>query len=285
MINIEKFILIRKTKKLSQTELCHGICTQSTLSKFENNGQVPSFKILKQLCDRMGIEVGDIMTRSDNKQISHLLFEADFLFINFDYAKILNILSQINPHDLKRDEDKVHYHFLRGQYALKSDRNDMSALFYFNNILTTTNLPKNDIYRLLALNGCSQIYAKQGELEKAEHYYDQILKTIMDVEITNLLTTMHILAVLCDAGEFYGERKMYRESNSLLRYAYKIGIDHHAIFYMARILLRQGINDMEQAKKKEITSQHLHDACAFARINRNHITLNKARKLLKQLNA
>ena len=262
MINIEKFVQIRKDQKLSQTDLCHGICTQSTLSKFENNGQVPSFKILKQLCDRLNIEVGDIMTSSDEKKVARLLFEADFSFINFDYAKILNILSQINPQNLKRDEDKVHYHFLRGQYALKSD-----------------------IYRLLALNGCSQIYAKQGETEKAQHYYDQILKSIMDVDITNVLTTMHILAILCDAGEFYGERKMYKESNSLLRYGYKIGIEQHAIFYMARILLRQGINDMEQAKKKEITSQHLHDACAFARINRNRITLEKARKLLKQLNA
>ena len=55
MINIDKFIKIRKSKKISQNELSHGICTQSTLSKFENNGQVPSFKILKQLCDRMGI--------------------------------------------------------------------------------------------------------------------------------------------------------------------------------------------------------------------------------------
>lgn len=180
MINIEKFVQIRKDQKLSQTDLCHGICTQSTLSKFENNGQVPSFKILKQLCDRLNIEVGDIMTSSDEKKVARLLFEADFSFINFDYAKILNILSQINPQNLKRDEDKVHYHFLRGQYALKSDRNQMSALFYFNNILTTDNLPKNDIYRLLALNGCSQIYAKQGETEKAQHYYDQILKSIMD---------------------------------------------------------------------------------------------------------
>lgn len=172
MINIEKFILIRKTKKLSQTDLCYGICTQSTLSKFENNGQVPSFKILKQLCDRMDIEVGDIMTRSDNNRIAHLLFKADFLFINFDYAKILNILSQINSSDLKRDEDKVHYQFLQGQYALKSDHNDVSALFYFNNILTKSKLPQNDIYRLLALNGCSKIYNERGELEKARHYYD-----------------------------------------------------------------------------------------------------------------
>lgn len=137
---------------------------------------------------------------------------------------------------------------------------------------------------MLALNGCSQIYAKQGETKKAEHYYSQVLKNIKDVEINNPLTTLHALAILCDASEFYGQREMYKESNSLLRYAYKIGTEKHVIFYMARILLQQGINDIAQNKDKTIISQHLHDAIAFARINRNRITLNKARKLLKQLN-
>lgn len=86
MINIQKFVQVRKKLKLSQTELCQGICTQSTLSKFENNGQVPSFKILKQLCERMDIDVSDIMDNSEHKYIAHILFEADFAFINFDYS-------------------------------------------------------------------------------------------------------------------------------------------------------------------------------------------------------
>ncbi len=283
IIDIKKFIQIRKAQKLSQTDLCHGICTQSTLSKFENNGQVPSLKILNQLCDRLQIEVGYIINRSDEQRITQLLFDADFAFINFDYTKILNLLSEVSEDTLKRKEDQVHYQFLQGQYALKSDRNEMSALFYFNNILTTKDLPKNDIYRLLALNGCSQIYANQGEMQKAEHYYSQVLKNIKSVEINNPLTTLHALAILCDASEFYGQREMYKESNSLLRYAYKIGTEKHVIFYMARILLQQGVNDIAQNKNKEIISQHLHDACAFARINRNNITLNKARKLIKNL--
>ena len=72
MINIEKFIKIRKSLKLSQNELCNGICTQSTLSKFENNGQIPSFKILKQLCERMNISLSDIMLTSTESEIAPL---------------------------------------------------------------------------------------------------------------------------------------------------------------------------------------------------------------------
>lgn len=126
IIDIKKFVQIRKKQKLSQTELCDGICTQSTLGKFENNGQVPSLKILNQLCDRLHIEVGNIINCSDERRIAQLLFDADFSFINYDYTKILNLLSEVNEDTLKRKTDQVHYPFLRRQYALKSDRNEMN---------------------------------------------------------------------------------------------------------------------------------------------------------------
>lgn len=103
---------------------------------------MPSLKILNQLCNHLHIEVGDIINRSDEQRIAQLLFDADFSFINYAYTKILNLLSEVNEDTLKRKTDQVHYQFLRGQYALKSDRNEMSALFYFNNILTTKDLPR-----------------------------------------------------------------------------------------------------------------------------------------------
>lgn len=34
IIDIKKFVQIRKKQKLSQMELCDGICTQSTLGNF-----------------------------------------------------------------------------------------------------------------------------------------------------------------------------------------------------------------------------------------------------------
>ncbi|MGB9342420.1 helix-turn-helix domain-containing protein, partial [Trichococcus sp.] len=51
-MNIERFIEARKALNLSQMELAEGICTQATLSRFENNGQVPNLKILIKLCNR-----------------------------------------------------------------------------------------------------------------------------------------------------------------------------------------------------------------------------------------
>lgn len=283
MININKFIKIRKSQKISQNELCKGICTQSTLSKFENNGQVPSFKILESLCDRMSIEVGDIMTTSLDNDATQKMFKAEFAFITYDYTKIYRLLEEIDPQSLKHKTDQLHYNYLRGLFAFESDRNSMTALFYFNSILNDENLTKNNIYRLLALNGCSRIYFEEQEMAKAHHYYDQIVKYIKDVEIEDELTTLQVLSILCNAGEFYGQEAEYKQSNSLLRYGYKIASEQHTVYFLARILLQLGINGIKQNKRVEIILQHLYDACAFARINKNHVTLVKARNLIKQV--
>ncbi|TSO26809.1 helix-turn-helix transcriptional regulator [Lactobacillus sp. LL6] len=283
MINIQKFIQIRKSQKISQNELCKDICTQSTLSKFENNGQVPSFKILQNLCDRMSIEVGDIMTTSKDNVTTQKMFEADFAFITYNYTKVYKLLQEIDPKDLKHKTDQLHYSYLQGMFAFESDRNSMTALFYFNSILNDGTLTKNNIYRLLALNGCSKIYFEEKEMAKAHHYYDQILKYIKDVPIDDELSTLQVLSILCNAGEFYGQEEEFKQSNSLLNYGYKIASEHHTVYFLARILLQMGINDIEQDKRIDIILQHLYDACAFARINKNHVTLVKARNLIKQV--
>ena len=62
-MNIQHFINARKQAGLSQSELAEGICTQTTLSRFENNGQVPSLKILIQLCNRLSLPIGELFPK------------------------------------------------------------------------------------------------------------------------------------------------------------------------------------------------------------------------------
>lgn len=285
MINIEKFIKTRKTLGLSQTDLCHGICTQSTLSKFENNGQVPSFKILKQLCDRMNISIADIMMTSKESAMAQKMFDADFCFITYDYEQIRKLLKQVNPKKLADRQDELHYNYLAGQLALDGDHDNVSALYYFNAILTTPNLKANNIYRLLALKGCSQVYASQNDLDKASHYFDQILPQIKKVEIRDSLTQLQVMSVLTAAGEFYGNIKQYSHADDLLNYAYQVASGHHAVYFVARVLLQLAVNDLAQQRPKQLARQHASDAMAFARLNHNEVVLEKGRELLDQLQA
>ena len=63
-MDVELFIKRRKQLGYSQVALSKGICTQSTLSKFEKDSQVPSLAILTRLCNRLGLTIDDL-TRKD----------------------------------------------------------------------------------------------------------------------------------------------------------------------------------------------------------------------------
>ena len=54
-MDIQLFIQRRKSLGISQSELCQGICTQATLSRFENQGQVPCVKNLLVLCKQIDL--------------------------------------------------------------------------------------------------------------------------------------------------------------------------------------------------------------------------------------
>ncbi|WLC98053.1 helix-turn-helix transcriptional regulator [Leuconostoc carnosum] len=60
MIDVEKFIGTRKKLKISQVALSKGVCTQATLSKFENHQQIPAIDIMVTLCERLGLTLNDI---------------------------------------------------------------------------------------------------------------------------------------------------------------------------------------------------------------------------------
>ena len=279
MININKFISIRKKLGLSQTELCNGICTQSTLSKFENNGHIPSLKILNSLCDRMNINVADIMDVDSNKKTSHKLFEADFAVIQLDFPKVAQILGSINKKELVRQEDTLHYYYLRGLIALELDHSETDALYYFNSILDVKLSKQNKIYYLLALKGCSRVYDLQHDVYKARHYYDIILNSISNVDLEDEDSLLQFLSILCNGGEFYCRNKDYQQSDKLLKMGYDLCKKRHVIYFAARILYQLAQNNIAEDGTQEETTQYLNDAAAFARLNNNRVLLEKISSL------
>lgn len=285
MINIEKFIQIRKSKKISQTELAKGICTQATLSHFENNGQVPTYKILQQLCARLQIQIGDIMFSTDNNPISNALREAESAFINFDYYRAQQALSRVQPQKIAYQAERLHFIYLQGLYALWAERDPMRAAYFFNTIVQTPQIEEQNIFRLLALLGLGLAYEQAKNVKRAGQNYDLLVKNLpqLHLSVNDEVTAFRLISLYYHPGNFYSKNRHFKRANSLLRKAYQIGRQKHVIFYMERILYRLGANDIKNGDIKAHTRQRLQDACAFARFNQSQVTLNRARKLLAKL--
>lgn len=283
MINIEKFIRIRKKQNFSQTELAQGICTQATLSRFENLGDIPTYKILSKLCARLKIEVGDIMFSSQNNPITSQLNQAEVAFIDDDYSYIQEILTTIDKKQIQRQEDYLHFVFLEGYYELKAEHDPMRAAYDFNTVLLTHKLSKESIFYQLALLGLGCTYEIQNNMTQAQKYYEKLNQSFTQKEPKTKLDIFRYISMFYHSGNFLGKNKNYKESNSLLNRAFQLGKKHHVSYYMAKVLCRRAANDIRSNQIKKRTRQYLNDACAFARFNQNSVTLNRSKKMLREL--
>ena len=112
-MDIKRFVHQRKRLGYSQVALSKGICTQSTLSKFENNGQVPSLSILEQLCDRLGLTIDDLNKNNTSsiRYIRNLLDEIELSLMIEHFPQAVSKLKKIHLADLKSPQDKMQYYF------------------------------------------------------------------------------------------------------------------------------------------------------------------------------
>ncbi len=63
---------LRIKKNISQSELCHGICSQSQISKIEKGVIYPSSILLYQLSERLGIDPNNIFALTQNKKLKYV---------------------------------------------------------------------------------------------------------------------------------------------------------------------------------------------------------------------
>lgn len=285
-MNIQRFINVRKQRGLSQSELAAGICTQATLSRFENNGQVPSLKILIQLCNRLGLPIVELFPKVGIRQpeLSSKMDQAEFFLITSEYQQLADILAGIPVDTIEDPFLKFRYYYLQGFVMIFQKAAITDILFTFDKLLLMEKEHKNPIFQLLALTGSGMAYSRDGDIEKAEFYFEQVFENIFNYSIETTEDTWRVLNIVFHCGEFYGEHQEFATSNALLEYAITICSDNHVTYYLARAAYQLAVNAVcEQQPKAEI-NERLADAKAYAKINRNRILLDKIAKLQKQIN-
>ena len=106
-MDIQIFVNRRKELGLSQIELSEGICTQATLSRFENHGQIPSMKILTLLCKKLHMDVGELFPSVAIKDsvINKKLDKIEFNIVNMEYEEAEELIHSINPAHLTTHGD------------------------------------------------------------------------------------------------------------------------------------------------------------------------------------
>ena len=282
-MDIQVFIRRRKEKGLSQIELSHGICTQATLSRFENHGQIPSMKILSQLCARLQLDVGDLFASVNTKEvaINKLLEKIEESIVTMDYELAEKLIGTVQLDQLN-DEQKIHLLYLRGFTQVLQGKEMEDDLFYFNKILAEQ-YENDDTYIHLAYTGLGLVYHQQKDIEKAEYYFSKAIHESEKHQLEKMEDVWRVLMVLYHSAMFFSNNKNYKKSNELLKRGIELCSQFHITYYLGRLHYQLAVNAQESNADIEEVQLLLNDAAAFSRINSHDDLLNEIEKLSDSL--
>lgn len=278
-MDIQVFIRRRKEKGLSQIELSHGICTQATLSRFENHGQIPSMKILSQLCARLQLDVGDLFASVNTKEVAtnKLLDKIEESIVTMDYELAEKLIGTIQKDQLN-DEQKIHLLYLRGFTQVLQGKKMEDDLFYFNKILAEQ-YENQDTYLHLAYAGLGLVYQQQDDIEKAEYFFTKAIQEVEKHQLEKMEDVWRVLMVLYHSAMFFNKNNNYKKSNELLKKGIELCSQFHITYYLSRLYYQLAMNSLESGADKEEVKLYLNDAAAFARINSNDELLTEIEKI------
>ncbi|MCU4770185.1 helix-turn-helix domain-containing protein [Bacillus toyonensis] len=164
---------IRIKKNISQSELCHGICSQSQISKIEKGMIYPSSILLYQLSERLGIDPNNIFALTQNKKLKYV---KNVKYVMRDCAKqkqykeLYEIVKQEKKqNNFQSKEDKQFLIWHEAIAIFEVNRSTKTALTLLNHALelTLTNSDflserEIDIMQTMAI-----FYAEHKEYEKS----------------------------------------------------------------------------------------------------------------------
>lgn len=290
IMDIQRFINQRKRLKLSQCKLCRGICTQATLSKFENNGRVPSLMILSQLCDRLGLTV-DELYQQESIQIDALKQQLDDIereLMTEDYQDVIENLQRIDAQQLKAVPLKMQYLYLRGMLTALINGESDSIMFDFSIILTELDVTQKTIFSVLAFLGSGIMYDRRGQTDRAEFYFSKVADYIEQCQKAPLdhqpdRYYLRLLMLIYFTAEFAASKQHFKQSSQLIDAGVQLCSDQHVTFYLPRLKLLATQNAIALRRPTAEIQQLMNDTQAFARINRDQVTEVKLAALKRRL--
>lgn len=279
-MDTKRFVLRRKQLGYSQVDLCRGICTQSTLSKFESVQQVPALAILSRLCARLGLTIDDL-NRQDSGSLAHyreLLNLIEEALMIEDFPRARDLLKAVEPAKLPEVATQLHYAYLKGLNAVLTNQ-PVEELVVAVTPITRADPRRQTIFGQLAQLCWGIYYLRKGEEDRAaaalgpvEKYLRQTLlpagpTTTAGADYFQPLTIMYYLAA------YHHQLGEGEQSQELIELALDLCAVKHVTYYLPQLKLLTAKNQAAAGADPVHVAESLNDAAAFARLNRNQSLL------------
>lgn len=275
-MDINIFIERRKSLKISQVKLCKGICTQSTLSKFENNGRIPSLAILSKLCERLGLSVDDLY-RNSIESTTHMKMVLDRVeseLMMESYSQVSQSLTEIKIDEINNDALKMQYFYQKGLYLALTKGKPEDVFFDFAQILDDLDERHQSIFSYLSYIGLGKLYQNLKRDTQAKFFFGKV-EDYIDVhkdetfQKSGVNVYLRILTLVFYTAEFLIKQHEFKKSRDLIKRGIKLCSEQHITYYLPRLKLLAAEIAIYEEESHETIDNLLSEALAFAKINQN----------------
>ncbi|WP_282803516.1 helix-turn-helix domain-containing protein [Secundilactobacillus kimchicus] len=289
-MNTEVFVAKRKALKLSQVKLCAGICTQATLSKFENGSRLPSLTILTKLCARMGfgIEVLYQPTADGTIESAKKLAKVEQSIMIEDYPHALEVLDQVDQTVLDSVPLKLQYYYLRGVLTTLINGKMDGILFDFSVILNELDISHRTVFTVLAFLGSGILYDRHGKTDAAAFYFNKVRaylsnKNEADRDRTDPIFQLRLLMMVYYTAAYYTHHQQYQISQSLIDMGISLCATQHMTYYLPSLKFLAAQNAVSERQPTAVVQTLIADTLAFAKINGNEVIEVKIAALKRRI--
>ncbi|WP_080843937.1 helix-turn-helix domain-containing protein [Cytobacillus gottheilii] len=209
----DKIKYIRKELNISQEALAKGICAQSEISRIENNKNYPSYYLLLQLSQRLGVDIKDLIDpeKEDKGYRKDYIYEVKNQLKNArrerDYKLIKQIVeSELKVPAFKSGPNNLFLLWHKGMVLFHLDKDPEAAIETLKSCLSCENL--NKLYTELdinVLNSLGIINRNLGDLLNAKKYLETAINIIKKIEVYKEKQIINKL--------FYNLSKVYTDLN------------------------------------------------------------------------
>ncbi|MDR4290972.1 helix-turn-helix domain-containing protein [Bacillus cereus] len=246
---------LRIKKNISQSELCHGICSQSQISKIEKGMIYPSSILLYQLSERLGIDPNNIFALTQNKKfkyVENVKYVIKDCLKQKQYKELYEIVKkEKDEKNFQAKEDKQFLLWHEAIAVFEVNRSIKNALKLLNNALklTLTNSDflserEIDIMQTMAI-----FYAENKEYEKSITILGRCLTNFNKLDFPRDKEIK--LKIMLNLAKCLGMTYQYEEAVKYIDKGIKLAINLNTLYLLGELYYLKGWNLLRFKQQNE----------------------------------
>ena len=249
---------LRIKKNISQSELCHGICSQSQISKIEKGMIYPSSILLYQLSERLGIDPNNIFALTQNKRLKYVenvKYVIKDCLKQKQYKELYEIVKKeknLNNFQTKDEKQFLMWHEAIAVFMV--DKSIKTALDFLNHALklTLTNSDflserEIDIMQTMAI-----FYAENKNYEKSINILRRCLTNFNKLDFPRDKEIK--LKIIFNLAKILGHTNQHEEAIKYNDIGIKLAINLNTLYLLGELYYGKGWNllRLEQHNEEDV---------------------------------